>query len=636
MMLPESSALRIGAWRVDRSLDEISRDGKCVRLEPRTMALLVCLAEHAGQVVSVEQLLDRIWADVVVTPDSVYQAVATLRRMLGDDTHDPTYIANIPRRGYRLVATVTPWVDAPAVPEADTPATTSTETTAPPAAAATGSPFRRSGIALIVALALLLAYFAADKFWLSKPVTAEHPATAATRAVTDKSIAVLPFVDMSEKKDQEYFADGMAEEIIGLLSKVPELHVPARTSSFYFKGKSEDMPTIARRLRVAHVLEGSVRKSGNHLRITAQLVRADTGYHVWSETFDRELYDVFKVQDEIAAAVVGALKASLLDGTARRPIPTSSTEAYTLYLQARAIALRAGQADYEAAIGLLRRALKLDPKFAAAWAALANDGVDEFEWNKSRAAEDIRAEADKAAAEALELDPNLSDGHLAMAKILYWIDWNWDAAEAELKKTLTLDPANCDALRHESFLANTLGRPDQALQWAQSAVARDPLNSWNYHAVAAVNLNGGRLPEAEEAARKALELNPTGAGLHRFLGITLLARGEPAAALAEIDRETDDLFREPSRPLALDALRRKSEADRDFAMVEKKYAAKAPGIIAELYGCRKDLDRAFAWLDTAYRQHDTELVHLKLNLCMKNLEPDPRYKVFLRKMKLPG
>ena len=246
MRPPDAHAIRVGAWRVDPTLDEISKDGTSVKLEPRTMRLLVCLAENAGQVLSVEHLLDQVWKDVVVTPNSVYHAIAELRRVLGDDPKEPSYIANVMRRGYRLVAPVAPWVDAPAVPEADSPATTSTETTAPPATAAIGSPFRRSGIALIVALALLLAYLAADKFWLSKPVTAEHPATAATRAVADKSIAVLPFIDMSEKKDQEYFADGMAEEIIGLLSKVPTCTSRQATSSFYFKGKQTTIADIAK------------------------------------------------------------------------------------------------------------------------------------------------------------------------------------------------------------------------------------------------------------------------------------------------------------------------------------------------------------------------------------------------------
>jgi transcriptional activator of cad operon len=641
MKSPDShNAIRIGAWRVDPALDEISKDGNTVKLEPRTMQLLVCLAEHAGQVLSVEQLLDQVWRDVVVTPNSLYHAVAELRRVLGDDPKEPTYIVNVLRRGYRLVAPVAPWIDAPAVPESDQraapeQASALTETAAPPATATSRSPLRRYGITLIVALAflLVLAYLAADKFWLSKPATAEHSATATSTAAPYKSIAVLPFVNMSEDKNNEYFSDGLSEELIDLLTKVPDLQVPASTSSFYFKGKQTTVAEIARALNVSHVLEGSVRKSGNKLRITAQLIRVDNGYHLWSETYDRELDDIFKIQDEIANAVVKALKVSLLGSETPRSTPTTNTEAYTLYLQARSIALRASQADYEAANEYLRQALKLDPKFAAAWAALANDLVDEFNWNKVGRVEDIRDEAQRAAAEAIRLDPNLSDGHLAMAKILYLIDWNWDAAEVEFKTTLALDPASGDALRWKAYLAFTLHRCDQFMALAQSALARDPLNAWNYYAIGAAYDCGGRFTEAEAAFRKALELNPTGAGIHSELGFAMLARGEPAEALAEIEREKDDLFRDSYRPSALDAMGRKSEADRDIAVVEGKYGAKAPGMIAPFYVCREDWGQALIWLDRAYRQRDTWL--LWEFPCRKQISRDPRYKAFRHRMNLP-
>jgi TolB-like protein/Tfp pilus assembly protein PilF len=463
----------------------------------------------------------------------------------------------------------------------------------------------------------------------------EYVRTPASIAVSDKSIAVLPFVDMSEKKDQEYFADGMAEEIIDRLSKVSELYVPARTSSFYFRGKATKIPDIARELNVAHVLEGSLRKSGNHLRITAQLVRADNGYHEWSETFDRELDDVFKVQDEIAGAVVRALKVSLLEGAATRPNPTSSTEAYTLYLQARSIALRAGQADYETAIDYLQRALKLDPKFAAAWAELANVRIDDFLWHASTPYEQVRAEAQNAAGYAVKIDPNLSDGHLAMAKFLFYINWNWDAAEVEFKHAIALDPGNADALRVESYLFYALGRYDQAWQLGHSAIARDPLNSWNYFGIADRYRVNGRFVEAKETYHKALELNPMGAGIHSRIGFTLLASGEPTAALAEMDQDPDELFRETSRPYALDALGRKSDADRELAIVEKKYAARSAAVIAGVYVCRKDFDRAFEWLDRAYRQHDEVLIILTSSPCAKNLISDPRYKALRSKMNLP-
>jgi TolB-like protein/DNA-binding winged helix-turn-helix (wHTH) protein/Tfp pilus assembly protein PilF len=634
MQSPHNQVVRVGAWRVNPTLDEISKNGTTAKLEPRTMRLLVCLAEHAGQVLSVDQLLDLVWTDVVVTPNSVYQAVAELRRVLGDNPKEPVYIANVMRRGYRLVAPVAPWVDAPVVPEGEPPPLPATSIAATPADATNLSPSRRFGIALIVAavVALALSYFV----WLSKRNgMVEHARSALNSVVSDKSIAVLPFVDMSEKKDQQYFADGMAEEIIDRLARVPELYVPARTSSFYFRDKPTKIPDIAHELNVAHVLEGSLRKSGNHLRITAQLVRADNGYHVWSQSFDRELDDVFGVQDEIAGAVVKALKVSLLEVTAPRPIPTSSTEAYTLYLQARSIALRASHADYEEAVDYLKRALKLDPKFAAAWAALANDRIDDFIWPPTTPTAEIAAEAQSAAEQAVKLDPNLSDGHLAMARILVNLDWSWDAAEREFDRAMALDPGNADAARHRAYLAITLARDDQALQLAQLALTRDPLNSWNYFGIGVAYRVNNRLAESEAAYRKALELNPTGTGIHSSLGFTLLDRGEPAAALAEMERESNEIFRETTRPYALDALGRKSDADRELEVVENKYAASATTLIAVFYACRNDLDRAFDWLDRAHRQHDPGLIYLRANPCIGNLASDPRYKAFRGKMKLP-
>jgi TolB-like protein/Tfp pilus assembly protein PilF len=481
------------------------------------------------------------------------------------------------------------------------------------------------GLALVVITGGI--YLALDRFVLSK-----RSAPAST-AIGEKSIAVLPFADLSERHDQEYFSDGMTEEIIDLLSKIPDLRVPARTSSFYFKGKSEDIPTIARRLTVEHVLEGSVRKSGNHLRITAQLVRADTGYHVWSETFDRELDDVFKVQDEIAGAVVKALKVSLIEGAKPRATPTTNTEAYTLYLQARAIETRATEVDYSTAVKYLQQAVRADPNFAGAWAEIASLLVDEFFWQGSRPYQEVRAEARKAADQALKLDPKLSNGHNAMGRISF-MEWNWEGAEAEFKQALELDPGNATAMRWRSHLARIKHQVDQALKLAQDAVSHDPLDSWNFFAVGAAQRVAGRYPEAEAAYRTALELNPTGAALHALLGDVLRVKGEPAAAFEETERETDDLWRESFLPFALEALGRKSDADKALANFEKKYSARHPFPMAAFYACRKDADRAFAWLDRFWEQHDLDGESGR-PACFKNLESDPRYKAFLREINLP-
>jgi TolB-like protein/DNA-binding winged helix-turn-helix (wHTH) protein len=291
MELPTQTLLRIGDWRVNPTAGQISRNGETARVEVRTMRLLLCLAEHAGEVVSIEELLNQVWSDVAVTPDSVYQAVTSLRRLLGDDPKQPNYIVTVPRLGYRMIAAVGPWVDEDK-----------------PGAAATGARGRvawRWAAGLLIGLALMRAVA-----WQFESRGAGKNA-AAVVLVPQGSIAVLPFLDLTEGMKEEEFADGMTEELIGKLSKIPGLRVPAPTASFYFKAKQIPVAEIAKALGVAYVLDGSVRKSGGRLRVAARLVRADSGYVVWTETYDRPFDDVLMVQDDIAGEVTKALKSSL-------------------------------------------------------------------------------------------------------------------------------------------------------------------------------------------------------------------------------------------------------------------------------------------------------------------------------------
>ena len=495
---------------------------------------------------------------------------------------------------------------------------------------------------LVTAAGVVVAagYFAIDRFVLSKRVAAVEatptaPAgTAARSAISSKSVAVLPFVDMSEKKDQEYFADGLSEELMGMLSKVAELKVPARTSSFYFKGKQTTIADIAKALGVAHVLEGSVRKSGNTLRVTAQLIRVDNGYQVWSETYDRKVDDIFKVQDEIAGAVVKALKVSLLEADLPKAAPATNQEAYALYLQARTLHYRGTHADNQKAISYLEKALKLDPTYAPAWFGLADTLIYDYGTFGGSFSE-VQARARAAAETALRLDPKLSDAHLAMGRVLGELDWNWPAADVELKRTLELDPNNVLALWIASGYALIGDRLDEAQKLIQDAAARDAVGWGVYAGIGDVQYRMGRFPEAEAAYRKSAELNPTAAGTHLNLGVALLARGDPAAALAAMEQETDEAIRQYGLALAFDALGRRSDADRALATIEAKYADTMAVSIASIYASRRQLDRAFEWLDRAYRQRDGLLPFIKAVHGSKNLEADPRYKAMLRKLKVP-
>jgi transcriptional activator of cad operon len=301
--------LRIGDWCVNPSSAQISRNGETTRVEARTMRLLLCLAARAGEVVSIDDLLNEVWPDVVVAPDSVYQAVTSLRRLLGDDAKKSTYVATVPRLGYRMVARVSAWEDSP-VALKDLSKVSLGEN---PLLASPGRAASKSRLAVGLGISLVAIVFVALAIFLSHRKLASSNASASTETSrTAQSVAVLPFLDLTEGMQEETFADGMTEELIDKLSKAPGLRIPAPTASFYFKNKQIPIADIAKTLGVAYVLDGSVRKSGRRLRVAARLSRADNGYVMWTETYDRPFEDIITVQDDIAGEVTKALRLSIV------------------------------------------------------------------------------------------------------------------------------------------------------------------------------------------------------------------------------------------------------------------------------------------------------------------------------------
>lgn len=291
-----TTSIRIGDWRVSPQSAEISRDGETIKLEVRTMRLLLCLAEKPGEVVNTEDLLNHVWPEVFVSHDSVYQAVAALRRVLGDDPKRPAYIETVPRLGYRMVAKVGPWVEG-ATREAKSD---------PQGKEGELWKFRLVWAGVAVLIVLLIAAFA-----IRGRVASKNSASAAAVPIPEKSIAVVPFLDLTEGMKEEEFADGLTEELIDRLSKIPGVRVPPPTSSFHYKNKHVSVTEVARALGVTYVLDGSTRKSGDKLRVAARLVRVDGAYVVWSDTYDRPWGEMLKVQDEIAGEIVEALQASI-------------------------------------------------------------------------------------------------------------------------------------------------------------------------------------------------------------------------------------------------------------------------------------------------------------------------------------
>ena len=490
---------------------------------------------------------------------------------------------------------------------------------------------RAAGLAVV---ALALVALLTDRFWLAKRVTAAQSTSVATNVVSDKSIAVLPFTDMSEKKDQEYFADGMAEEVIDLLAKLPPvIRVIGRTSSFQFKGKTEDLRVIGRTLGAAYVVEGSVRKSGDRIRVTAQLIGAQNGSHVWSETYDEPSDDVLKVQDRIAMGLVRALQVTVGADELGAPAALKSSEAYDLYLRGRHAIDQWDRAGFEAAEEYFRQALELDPTAARTAEWLATAQLYRAIWGFVPPHQGFER-ARLSALRALKLNPRSGTAHAVLASINTDYDWDWPTADRECEQALALEPHNPNVVGDAGFARSAFAQPDDSARLVSAALALDPLNGTWHEYLGQMRYRAGRLAEAEAELHKALEISPTYAEAHFFLGQVLLAKGEPDAALVAMQQEVPESGRDTGLAIAYHALGRKAESDRALARQTAEHASDSAYEIAQAHAYRAELDQAFVWLDRAYIQKDVELYWIKGDPLLKNLENDPRYKIFLRKMKL--
>ncbi len=447
------------------------------------------------------------------------------------------------------------------------------------------------------------------------------------------SIAVLPFVDLSPQKDQQYFSDGLAEELLNSLAKIPELRVTARTSSFQFKDKTEDLRTIADKLNVATVLEGSVRKQGNRVRITAQLINVSNGFHLWSETYDRDLTDIFAVQEDVARSVAAALKITL---TAQVPSSRATTpEAYSAYLHGRYFHHPFTKEGLEKAVRYYQEAIRLDPKYAPAWAGLAYVHSIQAGLSYIPSPEGFR-QARGEAERALALDPNLAEAHAALGSVKRAFDWDWAGADASYQRALALEPGNSWIAQDAGLVAGSLGRWDEAVRVARRAVELDPLRPGTHQVLGNVYWSVGRLDEALAALHKALELNPEQPFAHSTLSRVYLGKSRLEEALAEAEREPHLLFRLQGLAFAYHALGRKQMAHQALAELIAKYQTDGAFQIAEVYAFRGQADRAFQWLERAYVQRDPGLSDVKGDPLLKGLERDPRYAVLLKKMRLPA
>ncbi len=631
---------RLADLEVDLGKAEVTRGGEKIALPKLSFDLLCALIKAAPTIVTNDELLQQVWPGLQVSPESVAQRVKLLRSAIGDDSQQPQYILGVRGRGYRLIPVPErqaesrpPMSDAtnPPINKASlTEALAKESATSPqemPSGRSLGSR-KRLGLAAAVLVAIVV--IVVGQRFLSSSHHAVQPATV---AMLDKSIAVLPFVDMSEKKDQEYFGDGMGEEIIDLLAKIPGLKVIGRTSSFQFKGKAEDLKSIATQLRVAYLLQGSVRKSADHLRVTAQLINAQDGTHLWSQTYDRNLSDVLIVQNEIATKVASSLETEVVMREYLSRPALRSPEAYNLFLQGMHAFEGFDQQAFEQAVSDFQRALDLDPAFAEASGVLGGT----YLWGASVGYIPTGVgieQARRGAEHSIELDPNSVVGYGIRGQIHDLFDWDWEAAERDLKHAVALAPNGREPLQGLAVHSLTMGRWDDALKLTMAALELDPLGPGSYYWLGIIQLRRDRLPEAEAAIRRALEIAPQYTFAQYALGVILLARNQPQAALAEFLKEPFEGTRLRGSAMAYFALGRKADSDAALALKYKDYA-NYPFINAEVYAFRGESDKAFRWLERTYAQKDVYLYTVKFSQSLRSLEGDPRYKAFLKKMNLP-
>ena len=598
-----------------------------MQIPPKAYDVLRYLVENPRRLVTPDELLERLWPETYVNPEVVRKYILDIRKILGDRPGKPEFIETVTKRGYRFIATV---VDETATPgptserqgEGAAPETAALEQARP---SSQRHPLQTVAVVLLVAVFVLGA--TAGHFWSARN-------TPTRSSLNANSIAVLPFTDVSPSKDQEYFSDGLSDELITDLAKTPGLKVVARSSAFQFKGKNEDLHSVAQKLGVANVLEGSVRKEGNRARISVELIQADDGFQLWSETYDREIKDIFAVQDEIARAVVDALQSKLLkgDATLADSSRVTNSEAYQAYLQARYFIARGmDKEDLTKALSFADQAVKLDPNYAPACAerarvleamarALVIDEADGFR----RA----RASAEKSIA----LDPKLAAGYLAMALVQINQDWDWKGASASLEKARQLTPGSVNVLRIQGYLDRNTGRVDEAIALYRQAIALDPLNS-DFHATLADQLYGlGRYEEAKTELTKAEELNSQHSSLHLIRSEILLMEGHPPEAVTEIEKETSDWQKLTGEALAYSAAGRHQDSDMALRDLIAKHQNDCAYQIAEVYAYRGEVDQGIEWLDRAYRQRDPGVRELTNDPLMKSLLHDPRYAQLLRRM----
>lgn len=605
--IPRATRYRFADLTLDLGQRRVARDGQALHLGKLTYEMLVTLVEAAPNVVTQDEFVARVWNGRIATPETVAQRLKLLREALGDEPAHPRYIAVLRGQGCRLIPPVEPdpVVEASAAagsapePSPATARVSQYPDSATPDAGARASSLRRARLSFAIAAVVAAAGLAAIAWYLrDREPSPAPPATATSVPVAKTSIAVLPFADMSAAGDQQYLSDGIAEEILDRLANAGDLRVIARTSSFSFRDRPLDIPQIAQRLNVSHVLEGSVRRSGERVRITVQLVEGASASHLWSATYERELGELFAVQDEIASSVAAALQVALAEDAPAGAEPVSA-EAQDDYLHGRFFYDRRAEGDIERAVRHFEAAVEREPRFARAWAALSGAYALMW-WTLNDDSEDWRAKQGEAAKKAVDADPLLLDAHLRLGQ--YYFDTsNLERAREQLRKAAKLDPDN---LWLATFARGVVPwhriDMEQQLERERTAVQNDPLSvstRWNY---ALTLFAAGQLDEALFEFQRVIELSPE-ANWDKLLEIprVLVAQERYADAQTAIARLPAEA-RDYGLAMLYHAPGRRAEADAALARLQARSGDYMHGIrVAETLALRGEKAAAFAALRKA-------------------------------------
>lgn len=565
-------------------------DGAALQVTGKIFDTLLYFVEHAGQLLDKQTLLTAVWPNVIVEESNLTQTIHTLRRVLGERPGEHRFIVTVPGRGYRFVAEVTV-ATSNAVPQAvDTEQESAGRFT---------RPHTRILVASIAAVLAVIAVVSVFRWRTPVPAPAQ---SSASIVAAEPAVAVLPFVDMSEAQDQAYFAEGLSEEILNLLAQSSAMRVIARTSSFSFKNRPElDIATIARKLEATHVLEGSVRKSGDHVRITAQLVDGATSAHLWSQTYDRDVTNIFSVQDDIAAAVAAALNATLSDRDQPQRADTTNAHAFERYLHGRYFFNRAGDSDVTRAKEYFEQAIQGDPNYAPAWAGLAGT------YHASLGARQATQEEQRAWLASIErglsLGPGLAEAHVRAAQYYWWLG-DWGTSEQHCKVAIALNPSDFFVLSVSALKAIAIGHRREALSLQRRAVAVDPLSAQGHANLGLFLAALGEFAEAEKELRHARELSPSLPGIDIDIARVLVMRKRFDEAIAMLEPLQARPFRDQGLALAYYGRGNLGAADEALARLSAR--AELPDAtpqmktyVAEVHAFRGNADRAFELIERA-------------------------------------